>query len=230
MPEESPKERFETFKNSFSYGSRNDLNFKFLKALPDDQAADFFKELLWKLVDAFDDGDYECLYKHVYEWQRRGYAGEGKWQYDQAPFTPVEKPISETKVVLIASSGHFIVGDDPEPFGVENMTQDKAIRRINDFLKAAPTLSAIPVDTPQENLCVRHGGYDIRAAQADPNVALPIDRLRELASAGAIGELAPNAYSFVGATSQMKLTKEAGPKWVEMLQEQQVEAAVLIPL
>ena len=80
MPEESPKERFETFKNSFSYGSRNDLNFKFLRALPDDQAADFFQGLLWKLTDAFDDGDYARLYKHVYEWQRRGYAGEGKWQ------------------------------------------------------------------------------------------------------------------------------------------------------
>ena len=230
MPNESQKESFESFKNSFSYGSRNDLNFKFLKGIPDDQAANFFQELLWKLVDAFDHGDYEHLYKHVYEWQRRGYAGDGKWQYDQGPFTPLEKPISENKLALLTSSGHFVAGDDPEPFSIENMTQEEAILRINDFIKTAPTLSAIPIDTTQESLRVRHGGYDIRGVQVDPNVALPIERLRDLASEGTIGELAPNAYSFVGATSQLKLTKEVGPIWVEMLQEQQVEAAVLIPL
>lgn len=230
MPNESQKESFESFKNSFSYGSRNDLNFKFLKGIPDDQAANFFQELLWKLADAFDHGDYERLYNHVFEWQRRGYAGDGKWQYDQGPFTPLEKPISENKLAMLTSSGHFVSGDDPEPFGVENMTQEEAILRINDFIKAAPTLSAIPIDTTQESLRVRHGGYDIRGVQFDPNVALPIERLRELASEGAIGELTPNAYSFVGATSQLKLTKEVGPIWVKMLQEQQVEAAVLIPL
>jgi len=230
MSDESPRETLESFKNSFSYGSRNDLNFKFLRGLPDDQAAKFFQELLWKLANAFDDGDYESLYQHVYEWQKRGYAGEGKWQYDQGPFTPLQKPISEHKLALLASSGHFVAGDDPKPFGVENMTQEEAIVRINDFIKSEPTLSAIPVDTPVEQLRVRHGGYDIRGALADPNVVLPIERLRELASEGAIGELAPNAYSFVGATSQLKLTKEAGPAWVEVLQEQQVDAAVLIPL
>jgi D-proline reductase (dithiol) PrdB len=230
MSDESPKETLESFKNSFSYGSRNDLNFKFLRGLPDDQAAKFFQELLWKLANAFDDGDYESLYQHVYEWQKRGYAGEGKWQYDQGPFTPIQKPISEHKLTLIASSGHFVAGDDPKPFGVENMTQEEAIVRINDFIKSGPTLSAIPVDTPVEQLRVRHGGYDIRGPLADPNVALPIERLRELVSEGAIGELAPNAYSFVGATSQLKLIKEAGPAWVELLQVQQVDAAVLIPL
>jgi len=45
-----------------------------------------------------------------------------------------------------------------------------------------------------------------------------------------IGELAQHVYSFVGATSQLKLTKETGPAWIEVLQEQQVDAAVLIPL
>jgi D-proline reductase (dithiol) PrdB len=230
MPDEIQKESFETFKNSFSYGLRNDLNFKFLKELPDDQAANFFQELLWKLADAFDDGDYDRLYEHVYEWQMHGYAGKGKWEYEQGPFTPLDKPVAQTKLALLTSSGHFVAGDDPEPFGIENLTQEEAILRINDFIKSEPTLSAIPVDTPLDQLRVRHGGYDIRAAQADPNVALPIERLLELTSEGVIGELAPNVYSFVGATSQMSLIQEAGPVWVDMLKEQQVQAALLIPL
>ena len=230
MPDESPKETFETFKNSFSYGTRNDLNFKFLKGLPDDQAANFFQELLWILVDSFDNGDYSRLYEHVHKWKIRGYSGEGKWQYDDKPFSPLVKPLSETRLALITSSGHFVEGDDPAPFGIENMSQEEAIRRISDFIKSEPTLSAIPIDTPRDELYVRHGGYDIRGAQADPNVAFPIERLRELEHEGLIGELVPNAYSFVGATSQPRLTQQAGPDWVEMLHEQHVEAALLVPL
>jgi D-proline reductase (dithiol) PrdB len=230
MPEENPKETFESFKNSFSYGSRNDLNFKFLKGLPDDLAAKFFQELLWKLADAFDDGNYTRLYKHVYDWQIRAYSGEGKWKYEEGPFTPMQKPVSRTRLALITSSGHYIAGDDPQPFGEKNLTQEDAILRINDFLKSEPTLSLIPIDIPVDNLRVRHGGYDIRGALADPNVALPITRLRELLQAGVIGELAPNAYSFVGATSQTSLIQNTGPVWVEMLKEQQVDAVLLIPL
>jgi len=230
MPDESQNETFESFKNSFSYGSRNDLNFKFLKGLPDDQAANFFQELLWILVDSFDNGDYNRLYEHVRNWQIRGYSGEGKWQYDDGPFSPLVKPLSETRLALFTSSGHFVEGDDPAPFGIENMSQEEAIRRINDFIRSEPTLSEIPVDTPRDKLYVRHGGYDIRGAQADPNVALPIERLREMEHEGLIGELFPNAYSFVGATSQTRLTQQAGPAWVEMLHEQHVEAALLVPL
>ena len=61
----SMPETFGEFKNSFSYGSRTDLNFKFLKSLPDEEAATFLQELLWKLGDAFDDGDYTRVYEHV---------------------------------------------------------------------------------------------------------------------------------------------------------------------
>ena len=40
------KESFEAFKNSFSYGSRSDLNFKFFKALSEEEAGQFFQGLL----------------------------------------------------------------------------------------------------------------------------------------------------------------------------------------
>ena len=37
-------ESFQGFKDSFAYGSRTDLNFKFLKALSSDEAAEFFAD------------------------------------------------------------------------------------------------------------------------------------------------------------------------------------------
>ncbi len=222
-------ETFEQFKNLFSYGSRNDLSFKFLKWLSEDEAADWIQELLQMLTNAHDSSDYAPVVEHIYAGQEKVYAPEGKWTYDEGPFTPIGKPLSESRLSLISSSGSFVQGHDPQPFGVGAMTQEEAAARINEFLKVAPELTSIPFDTPQENLQVLHGGYDIRAAQADSNVVFPFQLLAEMERAGVIGSLTPNAYSFVGATSQIRLLKDVGPQWVGMLQDQEVDAVLLVP-
>ncbi len=221
---------FQEFKKSFSYGSRTDLNFKFLAGLSDEDAAQFFQDLLYKLGDTLDDGDLGRLLAHVYESQIRAYAGEGYFTYDDGPFTPLQKPLSQSRLALLTSSGHFVQRDDPGPLGVKDMTQEQATKRIGKFISTEPTLSAIPIDTPQENLRVRHGGYDVRGVQADANVALPLERLLELQKEGVIGELAPQAYSFVGACAQIPLLKRTGPKWVKLFQQQQIDAALLVPV
>lgn len=229
-PEDTASETLRAFKDSFSYGSRTDLNFKFIARLSEEDAARFFQDLLWMLGNSLSDGEFERIVDHVYEWQRRGYSGRGTWNYDEGPFAPLNKPISRARLGLIASSGHFVKGDDPQPLGVQDMTQEEATARIQEFLKEAPTLSSVPFATPREDLRVRHGGYDIRGAQADPNVVLPLERLRGLQEEGLIGELAPNAYSFVGACAQTRLLNETGPEWVGLFQQEQIEAAILVPV
>jgi D-proline reductase (dithiol) PrdB len=232
-PEALP-ETLEAFKNSFSYGSRNDLLFKFIKRLSSEQAGEFFRQLLERLGEACDDGNFDRVVQHAYTWQVRGYTPSPEekrpWIYEQGPFTPLQKPLAHSRLVLLTSSGHFVDGDDPEPFGVKNMTQEEAVQRIGEFLKAAPQLSTIPLDTPRDRLRVRHGGYDIRGAQADHNVVLPLDRLRELAGAGVIGECAPQAYSFVGAASQTLIRKTSAPQWADMLKQQGMDVVLLVPV
>ncbi len=230
MADDERSESFEDFKKSFFYGSRSDMNFKFLAHLPDGEAAGFIGELLRKLGDAFDDGDFERIKAHIRNGQTKGYTVQKGWAYDDGPFTPPRKPVSESRLALLTSSGHFMEGDDPEPLGVKNMTQEEAESRVMEFLKEAPKLSAIPVNAPREGLRVRHGGYDVRGVLADYNVALPLDRLRDLASEGEIGEIAPNAHSFVGACSQTRILKENGPRWVARLQAEQVDAVLLAPV
>ena len=230
MPEDVQQESFEEFKKSFSYGTRSDLSFKFLAGLSDQDAAKFLQELLWRLGDAFDSGNFAGVETHLVDGQTLAYGGAGKWGYTEGPFTRLRKPLAESRLALLASSGHFVQGDDPEPLGVKNMTQEEATDRIMEFLKSAPTLSRIPTSTPRENLRVRHGGYDIRGALADPNVAFPYQVLRALADEGVIGELAPDAYSFVGACAQTRLLKESAPGWVKTLQEEEIDAALLVPV
>lgn len=225
-------ESLEEFKNSFNYGSRSDLAFKFLKRLSAEEAAGFFQELLRRLGDTVDDGNSDRLVQLAYEYQVRAYTGpEGERAptHEDAPFAPMRQPLASARLGLVSSSGHFVEGHDPRPFGVESMTQEEATARILEFLRSPPQLTIIPVDTPRESLLVRHGGYDIRGARMDPNVVFPLDRLRELRAARRIGELAERAYSFVGATAQTRLLHETGPEWVERFKQDQLDAVLLVP-
>ncbi len=134
-------ESFEDFKTSFSYGSRSDLAFKFLKRLSTDEAAAFLQELLRRLGDTIDDGVADRLVQLAYEYQVRAYTGpEGEHSptYSEGPFARLSRPLAGARLGLVSSSGHFVEGDDPKPFGVEAMTQEEATHRILDFLRAAP--------------------------------------------------------------------------------------------
>jgi len=229
------QETLDQFRKSFSYGPRNDLFFKFLasKSFTDKESGQFFQGLLWRLGDAIDTGDYGDLADYVFHWQVHGYAPQGReggigaeFRYETAPWTPLKKRLSSSRVALISAGGLYVEGDDP--LGPEGLTQEEAIARVDDFFKVAPTLSVIPKSTSRSRLRVRHPGYDIRAALRDHNVVFPIDRLKELEDEGVIGELSEENYSFVGATSQVRLLREAAPKWAQLLKSRQVDAVLLV--
>ena len=227
-------ESFDDFRKSFSYGSRTDLLFKFLGSpnVSDGEAADFFQKLLERIGDAADTGDFSEVLQHVYDSQVTGYTpreqmgNSSGFSYDTAPWTPMTKPLAESKLALISAGGLYVHGDDP--LGPKGPSQAEAIPRIGEFLRSAPVLSTIPLDTPPEMICVRHPGYDIRGTLRDYNVVFPVDRLRELRNEGIIGELSDENYSFVGASSQKRLLSEGAPVWAEKLKDRGVDAALLV--
>jgi len=224
---------FQTFRESFSYGERNNVNFKFFKSMSDADVASFLEELLNELADAYDTGDVMPLIQAAYEMQIAGYSPAAdvppKHAYDDGPFAPLDTPIQEAKVGLLTTSGHFVAGDDPRPFGVADMTQDEAMARIGEFLRDTPVLSLIPSDTATSELRVRHGGYDITSALMDANVTFPIDRLRTARDNDAVGDLASTFFSFPGATSHGRLRQEL-PGWVERIHEEDVDVMLLVPV
>jgi hypothetical protein len=134
------------------------------------------------------------------------------------------------RFALIASTGHFVQGQAPKPFGVEDITQNQAEERITDFLCLEPQLTSIPTNTPPDQLKVHLGGYDVRGAIMDRNVNSPIDRLNELAADGIIGEFSSPAYSYVGASSQMRLQNQALPLWIEKLHNEEIHGLILVPV
>ena len=232
-----PAETIEDLRTSFWYGSRSNLSFKFLKDLSDAEFGDFLDELLTEVAATIDSGDPDGVIDAAYRWQIQAYAGhlgdpaDFGHRFDDVPINPLPKPLADCRVTLVTSSGHFVEGDDPKPFGVESMSQSEAEARISEFLKVAPTLSSILTDVDPAELRVRHGGYPTDAIRSDHQVGFPIGHLTDLAADGIIGAANPTAYSFVGAASQVRLKRKQAPEWAEHLaHDGQTDVVLLIPL
>lgn len=218
-------ETFEQFKQSFWYGSRSDLHFKFLSSLSDEDAAEFFRQLLEALGDAFDTGDHAPLRDLVYAWQVRAYDGDGhaKFSYDDGPFAARDRPLEDLAVALVSAGGVYLQHDDPA--GGE--TQEQSEARIDEYLREPPVLVEIPHDTPTHQVRIRHPGYDVRGARRDVNTVFPLDVLRELEAEGLV-RAARRHYGFVGACSQLQLRKTVAPGWAERMAADDVDACLLV--
>jgi D-proline reductase (dithiol) PrdB len=96
-------------------------------------------------------------------------------------FAPLEKPLAEARVCLITTTGVHLNGQ--EPFDTAAALGDSSYR-------------AVPSGVDVHSLCISHTHYPLERAQADINVILPVERLRELAEEGLIGSVGKNHYCF----------------------------------
>lgn len=223
---------FEDFKNSFSYGSRSDLSFKFLKSLSPNEAADFFTQVLEEIGELYDDTSTDRLIDLVYEWQVRAYQPQPEakrpYVYEDRPFQRVDRPLRDLNLGLVTSSGHF-GADDPPDDSDPGMTQEETMSLIDEFIRRAPNLSEIPTGSTADEIRVRHPGYDVRSAARDPEVALPVTSLLEAERDARIGQLASPVYSFVGACAQGLLRKELDD-WIDRWKTAGIQALFLVPV
>ena len=226
LPQASAAMSFEEFRHSFAYGSRADMQFKYLKQMSDEDAADAIAAILAAVGEVLDTGDLDQLQDVVYRTQVDGYApAETAGIPDDVPFTPLRADLTELRMALISAGGVFV--DDDDPMGPDGPTQEESLALINEFLRGIPTLSVIPADTPDERITARHPGYDARTAQRDPSTVFPLAHLRALEAAGRV-RLADEHYAFTGATSQRRLEKQVAPRWAEHMAAQEVDVAFLV--
>ena len=73
--------------------------------------------------------------------------------------------------------------------------------------------------------------FDHEVERRDLNCVLPLQRLAELEASGEIGSVAPRHYSFMGYTlDPTTLLEESTPSMVQLLQEDEVDLVVLVPI
>lgn len=90
----------------------------------------------------------------------------------------------------------------------------------------------IPGDIAAADLVMTQSSvnYDRTGFQQDVNVVFPIDRLRELAAAGDIGEIAGYHYSLNGAGWMPHEIEPTARELAGLLKEDRVNAVLLVPV
>jgi D-proline reductase (dithiol) PrdB len=77
----------------------------------------------------------------------------------------------------------------------------------------------------------RSQSFDHSGLHRDPNVAFPIDRMRELATRGRIGSVNRRHLSFMGSiTAPGRFISQTAPEAARRLVEDGVDAALLVPV
>ena len=129
------------------------------------------------------------------------------------PWTPLVKPVAESRVALIASGGIYARG------------------QVAFHYRDDTSLRVIAGGTPQSELRVTHFAYDLADARRDPSVVFPLETLRRLADDGTIGGLGRNAYTFMGGIySSRKVTELVAPAIAERLARDEVDLALFVPV
>jgi D-proline reductase (dithiol) PrdB len=132
---------------------------------------------------------------------------------DSAPWTPITKDLSKSRVVLISSGGVYF--KDQTPFNPVK----------NDL-----TFREIPREADAGNLKISHDFYDHADADKDINCVFPIERMRELEQEGFIGELSGINFTFMGRIfRKTQLLDEAIPGLIAKLKKMNLDLAFLVP-
>ena len=139
-------------------------------------------------------------------------------EHDDTPWTPMAKPLSESKVALVTTAGLHVRGDTP--FIAEHSKGgDTSYRTIPRSARAA--------DIIQSHTSL---GFDHTGIYRDINVTFPIERLQELVDRNKIGSLSDNYYSFMGALRDVTgIIEESGPEVARRLKDEDVDVVLLTP-
>ena len=142
-----------------------------------------------------------------------------KWRrIDPVPWTPLTKPLSNCKVALVSSAG--FVTSDQAPFDDSIRGGDTSFREMPSGVKPASLTESH-----------RSEIFDHSGIRQDPNLAFPIDRLKELYTTGKIGTINHRHLSFMGSiTAPGRLMKRSAPDAVQRLVDDNVDIAILVPV
>ncbi len=184
---------------------------KYLKRRPDDEVAEFFNRLFHVNAEARESGDWSAVDRFLEEQEDRLAALLTlPLAFDEAPWAPFKKRLSESKVAVLTTGGIYVEGQ--EPFNTDG---DWSFREI-------------PLDTPLDQLRVAHTHYDTVGVAEDVDAVLAMHRLLDLEAEGIVGEAQTPTYSFMGFIPDPSgLMEVTGPEVAGRLKDDGVDGVVI---
>lgn len=142
--------------------------------------------------------------------------------YDPIPWSPVVKPLAESKVALLSTAGLSM--RDDSPFDME-MERQRPTR-------GDPSWRALRSDATSDTIDANHLHIDTSYIHRDLNVALPVDRLREAVVEGRVGAMADQHYSIMGyqGNDTSVLEAKSAPEIAAAMKSEEVDLALLAPV
>ena len=133
------------------------------------------------------------------------------------PWVKPEKPLNQSKLALVTTSG--IHHRQQPPFDMRDSDGDPSYRELNG-------------ERLFDDFQITHDYYDHTDADKDPNVILPLERLRELVDERILGSLAQIHYAFMGHIDGRHiptLVNKTAREIAEKLKADQVDLVLLTP-
>lgn len=139
-------------------------------------------------------------------------------QFDWRPGAVLAKPLAESRIALVTTAGLY---------GPDQVAFDNSVKGGDWSYREMP----LNVDLKALRLAHKSDAFDHSGLEQDANLALPLDRLRELADQHAIGESAPRHFSFMGSIpAPGRLTDQSAPEVAAKLRDDHVDAVLLTPV
>jgi hypothetical protein len=147
-----------------------------------------------------------------------GYGNPYRWaQFADVPFTPLPKPLAESRLGLVTTATPFQPGMGDQGPGAEYNAAAKF------YQVYAQTSAGVP------DLRISHLGYDrIHTTAADLNTYFPLERLLEAAASGRIGSVSPRFYGAPTNRSHRVTMQTDCAELLRYCQEDAVDAAILV--
>lgn len=155
------------------------------------------------------------LRSEVWSTVNERYPGSMITKEDYVPLSFLKKPLSESKLTFISTSGVQPVGTMPFD----------TVHPIGDY-----TYRPVPSNLEPHELEIHQLKYPTVGANQDINVIFPIERLRELAQEGVIGGLTENFFSFIGYNMDpVQLEQKLAEDIADAAVRDQADIALLSP-
>jgi D-proline reductase (dithiol) PrdB len=151
------------------------------------------------------------------------YEGRGPFPGEESPvWAPFQKRLSESRIGLLTSAGCYLKPSQ-QPFDLE---REQTHPEWGD-----PTWRAIPAAAEPDDLGVAHLHINDEDLLADPEIALPMHLLDELASQGVVGGAASEHVAVMGYQdrSLRDWREKMAPEVIAHLRGQGVDGLILAP-